>query len=177
MQITGKITDISIDYTTNKPRLTLIINEKQTFNDNIDELRELDKLSIEIKKYREKRSLDANSYYWSLINQLSNKLEIGKEELHEKLLKEYSQIMLIPLLPTQNPNGYFKYYDEYKTTTIGDKEAIYYKVYKPSSEMDSKEFWLLIKGLESECVLQGIEILEERKLREMMEDWERNNKR
>lgn len=173
MKLTGQITDISIDYTTNKPRLTLIINEKQTFNDNIDTLKDLDKLSIEIKKYRNKRGLDANSYYWSLVNQLSNKLEIGKEELHEKLVKEYGQIMLVPLLPTQNPSGWFKYYEEYKTTTIGDKEAIYYKVYKPSSEMDSKEFWLLIKGLESECVPFGIETLEERKLREMMEAYEK----
>ena len=178
MKVTGVITDISIDYQNNKPRLTLLINEKQTFNDHIDTLKDLDKLSIEIKKHREKRSLDMNSYYWSLINQLSNKLELGSEELHEKFIKEYSQVMLVPLLPSQNPQGYFKYYEEFKKTEIEGKEAIYYKVYKPSSEMDSKEMWLLIQGLESECVLQGIEILEERRFREMMEAYENNcNKR
>lgn len=172
MLVTGKITDISIDYQNNKPRLTLSINEKQTFNDNIDNLKDLDKLSIEIKKYREKRSLDANSYYWSLINQLSNAIGLGKEELHTKFIKEYSQVMLVPLLPSQEPKGYFKYYDKYKDTTIEGKEAIYYKVYKPSSEMDSKEFWLLIKGLENDCQEQGIETLEEKKLREMIENQE-----
>jgi hypothetical protein len=169
MKVTGKITDISIDYKNNKPRLTLLINEKQSFIDNIDDLKDFEKLSIEIKKHREKRSLTANAYYWTLINQLSNKIEIGSQELHYNMLKDYGQVMLVPLLPTQNPNGYFKYYEEFKKTEIEGKEAIYYKVYKPSSEMDSKEFWLLVKGLESECVIQDIEILEERKFKEMME--------
>lgn len=122
-----------------------------------------------IKEHREKRGLDANSYYWSLTNQLSNLLHLGNEELHLRLLKDYSQVMLVPLLPEQNPQGYFKYYEKYKETEIEGKEAIYYKVWKPSSEMNSKEFWLLIKGLEQECQNVGIETLEEKKLREMME--------
>lgn len=173
MTITGKITDISIDYSNMKPRLTLIINEKQTFKDNIDNLKDLDLLDIDIKKHRNKRSLDANSYYWSLINQLSNVLQIGNEELHQKFIKEYSQVMLIPLLPSQEPKGYFKYYEKHKETTIEGKEAIYYKVYKPSSEMNSKEFWLLIKGLESECREQGIQTLEEKELERMLEEMNR----
>lgn len=134
----------------------------------------------EIKKHREKRSLDANSYYWSLLNQLTNKLietgvEISNEELHLRMLQNYSQVMLVPLLPTQKPNGYFKYYEEYKKGKIGKQEVIQYKVYKPSSEMDSKEFWLLLKGLEQECRQQGIETLEEKKVRELIEQME--NKR
>lgn len=122
-----------------------------------------------IKEHREKRSLDSNSYYWSLVNQLSNLINLGNEELHFRLLKDYSQVMLVPLLPEQNPQGYFKYYEKFKETEIDGKEAIYYKVWKPSSEMNSKEFWLLIKGLEQECQNVGIETLEEKKLREMME--------
>ena len=89
------------------------------------------------------------------------------------MLKDYGQVMLVPLLPTQSPSGYFKYYEEFKTAEIDGKEAIYYKVYKPSSEMDSKEFWLLVKGLESECITQDIEILEDKKFREMMEAYEK----
>lgn len=173
MKLTGTITDIGFGYFDKKPFLTLAINESQTFKDNIDSLKDLDKLDIEIKKYRDKRSLDANKYYWSLLNQLSNVLQVGNEELHFNVLKEYGQVMLVPLLPHQKPSGYFKYYEEYKKTTIENKEAIYYKVYKPSSEMDSKEFWTLLQGLESECKPFGIETLEEKKLREMMEAYER----
>ncbi|HHX66628.1 MAG TPA: hypothetical protein GX708_01045 [Gallicola sp.] len=127
----------------------------------------------EIKEYKKKRSLDANAYYWSLLNQLSNKLNLGNGELHRKMLQEYGQVMIVPLTPLQNPKGYFKYYEEYKKGTIKGQEIIQYKVYLPSSEMNSKEFWLLLKGLESECREQGIETLEERKVREMIERMEK----
>lgn len=126
-----------------------------------------------VKEFSEKRSLNANSYYWSLINQLSNKLNIGNEELHLRMLKDYSQVMLVPLLPTQSPNGYFKYYEKYKEGLINGQKVVQYKVYKPSSEMSSKEFWLLLKGLEEECKQQGIETLEEKKVRELIERMEK----
>jgi hypothetical protein len=181
MQYTGKIKGISLDYETNTARLELTINEKKSLLNEYDELKKIEKLSIEIKKYHQKRGLDANSYYWVLLNQLKvklieNGLIIGEEELHFKMLKDYSQCMLVPLLPTQNPKGYFKYYEEFKETTIEGKEAIYYKVWKPSSEMDSKEFWVLLKGLESICQENGIETLEEKKLKQLLEEWERNKR-
>ena len=127
----------------------------------------------ELKEHKKKRSLDANAYYWSLINQLANKLNLGNEELHFKMLQDYSQVMIVPLTPSQNPKGYFKYYEEYQKGKIKGQEIIQYKVYLPSSEMNSKEFWLLLQGLESECREQGIETLEERKVREMIERMEK----
>ena len=140
----------------------------------IKRLLELDQDKVyEIKEYKKKRSLDANAYYWSLINQLANKLNLGKEELHRKMLQEYGQIMIVPLTPSQNPKGYFKYYEEYKKGKIKGQEIIQYKVYLPSSEMNSKQFWHLLQGLESECREQGIEVLEERKVREMIERMEK----
>ncbi|HHX70974.1 MAG TPA: hypothetical protein GX708_23360 [Gallicola sp.] len=126
----------------------------------------------EIKEHKKKRSLDANAYYWSLINQLANKLNLGNEELHRKMLQDYSQVMIVPLTPLQNPKGYFKYYEEYQKGKIKGQEIIQYKVYLPSSEMNSKEFWHLLQGLENECREQGIETLEERKVREMIERME-----
>lgn len=142
----------------------------------IKRLLELDQeKKYEIKEYKKKRSLDANAYYWKLINELGNVLNLGKEELHFKMLQDYSQVMIVPLTPLQNPNGYFKYYEEYQKGKIKGQEIIQYKVYLPSSEMNSKEFWLLLKGLESECREQGIETLEERKVREMIERMEKRD--
>ena len=40
MKITAQITDISFDFRTGKPKLTLLINEKQCFLDGVDELKE-----------------------------------------------------------------------------------------------------------------------------------------
>ena len=44
-----------------------------------------------IKEYKEKRSLNANNYYWTLVNQIANKLQTSKEEVHERMIKRYSQ--------------------------------------------------------------------------------------
>ena len=129
----------------------------------------------EIKEHKKKRSLDSNAYYWSLINQLANKLNLGNEELHRKMLKDYSQVMIVPLTPSQNPKGYFKYYEEYQKGTIKGQDIIQYKVYLPSSEMNSKEFWHLLQGLEQECREHDIEVLEERKVREMIERMEKRD--
>lgn len=66
MKFTGTVSDVSIDFKTQKPKITFIVNEKSALSE-LDEIKDLDKLSIEAKKYRQKRSLDANSYCWLLI--------------------------------------------------------------------------------------------------------------
>ena len=48
MKITGKISDISFDFKTGKPKVTLLLNEKQVFLDGVDELKACDKLTVEI---------------------------------------------------------------------------------------------------------------------------------
>ena len=139
----------------------------------IKRLLELDQdKKYEIKEYKENRSLDANAYYWSLINQLANVLRISKEELHFKMLKEHSQRLIVTLPELYNPSGYFKYFEEYKRGKLKGQAVVQYLVYKPSSEMNSKEFSILLDGLENECREQGIETLEERKVREMIERME-----
>lgn len=66
MKFTGTVSDVSIDFKTQKPKITFIVNEKSALSE-LDEIKDLGKLSIEAKKYRQKRSLDANSYCWLLI--------------------------------------------------------------------------------------------------------------
>ena len=57
MKITGRIIDASVDFKNYKPRVTFEVNEKADFFQFFDELKDKDKLSIEVKQYREKRSL------------------------------------------------------------------------------------------------------------------------
>lgn len=44
---------------------------------------------FEIKPWREKRSRDANAYYWALLDKLADVLNKSKDELHRELLTEY----------------------------------------------------------------------------------------
>ena len=134
----------------------------------IDFLYEQDKeKKFEVKEYKEKRSLNANSYFYVLQNRLAEVLRTGSDELHEILIKRYADATLITLPKDQNIEGYVKYYDVYKEGKVKGLEVIIYKVYKPSHEMNTKEFSRLLDGLISECKEVGIEPLTPNQLKEL----------
>lgn len=91
MKVSGKIVGANIDFKTNKPVLMFEINERNDFELIVDDLKDKDKLSIEVKPYRERRSLNANAYAWSLIGQIADIVRAGKDEIYLKLLKRYGQ--------------------------------------------------------------------------------------
>ena len=74
MKVTGRIVGANIGFMTNKPQLTLEINELNDFKQLVDDMNGCEKLSIEVKKFRERRSLDANAYAWVLMDKLAEKL-------------------------------------------------------------------------------------------------------
>ena len=126
-----------------------------------------DEKTFEIKEYKEKRSLNANSYFYVLQNKLANILKISNEELHERLIKDYSSVVLITLPKDQNIDGLIKYYDKYDDGTIKGTPVVRYKAYKPSHEMNTKEFSRLLDGIISECKEVGIETLTPNQLKEL----------
>ena len=61
-----------------------------------------DKLyDVKISVYSDKRTKTMNSYYWVLVTQLANELRTSKDELHEQLIKRYSQRDYISLLANE----------------------------------------------------------------------------
>ena len=121
----------------------------------------------EIKEYHEKRSNNANSYYWVLLTQLAGLLRISNEEAHFLMIKSYSQVYVVNLPEAVNPRHIFRYYEISKNGTIKGVPVIQYKVYQPSSEMNSKEFTRLLDGLISECKELGIETKTPDQLKEL----------
>ena len=100
MTNTGILQDISIDYKTNKPKITLLLDTRELIP-SLEELKE-DKLSVEIKKYRKKRSLDANSYCWVLCDKIAK--ELSNMNLHLSFFSYdtfLSQQITCPLLVLQ----------------------------------------------------------------------------
>lgn len=67
-----------------KYRLTVTVDEN--CGDLYDELHEAP-VSIEIKKLRQKRSLDANAYAWLLIDKIAEKMCLTKEEVYRHQIK------------------------------------------------------------------------------------------
>lgn len=113
----------------------------------------------EIKERKPKRTLTQNAYYWVLVNELSNCLRLSNEETHYKLLKDYSQVALITIKSNVDIKGYIRYYELERETIISGVKFNVYKVYKGSSEMDKKEFSILLEGAIQEAQQQGIPTL------------------
>lgn len=121
---------------------------------------EQDKEKIfEIKEKKKKRSLTANSYYWSLLNQLASVMRTDNQECHFLMLKRYGQYEVVSIRSDVSLHDYFKYYEEIGKGTVNGKEFTHYKIYKGSSQMDSKEFAILLDGVRSECEEVGIPVL------------------
>lgn len=86
LDTTGTITDINIDFKTSKAKISLLLDTKQL--DIVEELKNENKLNIELKKYRKHRSLDANSYFWKLLTELCELAEIDTIEDYKRRVKE-----------------------------------------------------------------------------------------
>lgn len=147
---------------TNKPNILLQIMSKVLF-----ELDKEKRYQIIIEEESKKRTLNMNNYYWELEYQLASSLNTSSNELHFELLKRYSPAIVMKLPIQTDPKDYVKYYEKYKTEE-GEK-AVYYKVYKGSSEMNTKEFKALLDGLISECEEVGIETLTPNEIAQLKE--------
>lgn len=129
---------------------------------------------VEIKEHREKRSKNANSYMWELVTQIADVLGTTKDEIYLQELEKYGQSMLIPVLVGRKPDGYFKYYKHYKTGSVNAQSCDWYIVYKGSSEYDTREMSILLNGIVSDCRELDIPTLEDIRIQELIDDWERN---
>ena len=171
MKVTGRIVGANIDFKTNKPVLMLEVNERNDFEMLVDEMRDKDKLSIEVKTYRERRSLNANAYAWTLIGKIADALRAGKDEIYLKCLKRYGQSELISVLSHVPIANYVKYYEEAGESKLNGKDFTHYRVYKGSSEFDSREMSIFVDGICDEARLLGIQVETPNQLAEMKARW------
>lgn len=114
---------------------------------------------FEIKEYRQKRSLNANAYCWALIGEIADNMRMSKEDVYLRMLRDYGQSEIISVRSDININGYFKYYEKFGTGTVNGKEFTHYKVYKGSSEYDTREMSIFIDGVVQEAQTLGIQTL------------------
>ncbi len=127
-----------------------IINFLSTQNENT---------IFEIKEYKEKRSLSQNAYAWKLITELGNIMRKSKEEVYLEMLKDYGQSTIVSLVSDVDVSKYFKYYELIGSSSLNEKVFNHYKLFKGSSEFDTKEMSIFIDGIIQECESVGIPTL------------------
>lgn len=143
--------------------------------------------TVEIKEYRKKRSLDANSFYWSVLSQLAAALGTSNTELHNIMLRRYGQVerygdqLVYVVLPdtdeaAEKADKAETYHVKPTSQVKAGKDGRMYRTYlllRGSSTYDTKEMSVLINGLLSECKQAGLEVLTEQE-RALLYGVERN---
>lgn len=140
-----------------------------------------DKVYIaELKEYKKKRSLDANAYFWLLLDELSMALGEDKETLYLRYIKESGIFRDFCLLPEEVGTlrkawsmlgtGWHTEHVDYAE----DGERLIIRAYYGSSTYNTKQMGRLIDSVVSDCKSVGIETLPPDKLAALKEGWKSN---
>lgn len=144
--------------------------------EELDELTLCEKLSLCLKKFRKKRSLDANAYLWVLCTKIANHPQIksSKDEVYEDMLQKYGHIY-------QDDEGYItvtvkadvdmsKIEGHWKFYKSNGKFSSYLMI-KGTSEYDTAEMAHFIDQVVDEAKGLGIETIPPDELERMVSAW------
>lgn len=131
----------------------ITVTVAQDFRESFDALKSSD-VNVEIKKWREPRSKDANAYFHVLVNKIAEAMSLGDDEVKRNLVVEYGALAkdedgntLGAMLPaTADIDQFYPYTRFFKTMTLDGREYRCYLFYKRTHTLDSKEMARLIDG-------------------------------
>lgn len=134
--------------------------------------------TAEIKECREKRSLNANAYFWVLLSKLSAKLKIPKSELYKEFIRGIGDNFYVMLVKTSEIKAVSESWQHnglgWITEDLGqcDDEYSFVLFYKGSSTYNTKQMSALIELAVMECQEQGIETKTPDEIARMVSLWE-----
>lgn len=172
----GRLVNASVGIQSGKPQITLETDETIS-GDILDEIAKGD-ISIEIKPYRAKRSLDANAYCWVLLDKLSATLKIPKTEIYRILIRDIggnSEVICVmesaadKLCDGWMRNGIGWQTERFPSKLPGCVNVI---LYYGSSTYDSAQMSALIDRIVEECKLQNIPTATPDEIENMKSLWE-----
>ena len=152
---------------------------KDRFDGNkFDELAKVD-CDIDIRKHRNIRSKNANSYFHVLVNKIAGETGESDEEVKIRLITSYGALartedgkLLMFVLPQDaDATDYYKYAVLYDQREINGTVCNMWKVYKDSHKMDTKEMARVIDGAIKEAKELGIETTTPAELEKMKQQW------
>ncbi len=179
MRFTGEIQSVTKDFKTDKFIVSFSMNESLP----VDEVNSLmdTKLSVEAKKWRKKRSLDANGYLWVLCTEIANHPQIksSKDEVYEEMLQKYGYlykdedgncivVTLKSSIDIAKVEGHWKFYD-------GNGKFNAYLMIKGTSEYDTKEMAHFLDMVVQEAKELGIQTETPDEIERMKALWGANN--
>lgn len=173
MRIKAKLKDLSFDRNGNA-LITLVTRED--VREAFDELTECE-VTAEIKKWHPKRSLDANAYAWVLLDQLSAKLEIPKEELYREEIRNVGGVSDYICIKQEKADAFRRTWENrgigWQTEEIPSKVdgCVNLLCYKGSSEFDTKQMSDLIDTIIQDCESVGIPTMTDEQIAKLKGEW------
>lgn len=180
MQTTGIIEDISIDYKTRKSKISLLLDTKEI--EVVEQLKNENKLNVELKKYRKKRSLDANAYCWVLCDKIAKELSkdgtiLTKEKIYQDGILQIGTFE--PMIIEEKAFENFKRIWErqglgFLIQEVSKKDkCVKVHCYYGSSTYDTKEMSLLINLLVELAKSLNIETKTPAEIKSLLESWDK----
>ena len=175
MQTKGTIKSISISFPSKNAAVTF---EVAAAPEEVEKYQGKE-LDISFDQHREKRSLSANAYFHTLTDKLRQAVNISMAECKNHLIASYGQILYLgeqqAVIKSNIPPD-MMYQNEYLHTwlvKVGEDGTYFYRVYRGSSTYDTKEMSQLIDGTIQECKAVGIETMNPKQLKVILDMWDR----
>ncbi len=173
----GRLIDLTYGLN-RKQRITVEVDAD--FRNDFDRLRDHD-VSIEIKRYRNKRSKDANAYFHVLVNKIAEAQGLGDDEVKKSLVIEYGALAKdedgytvgFKLPASANIDTIYPYAKIFDVREENGRTFNCYLVYKHTHELDSKEMSRLIDGAIYVAKDLGIETDTPEQLARYKDEWGR----
>ncbi|MDO4549514.1 MAG: hypothetical protein Q4D04_15600 [Clostridia bacterium] len=169
----GRLIDLTFGMD-GKQRITVTVDED--FRETWDNLHDAD-VSIEIKKYRKRRSLDANAMMWEFCSKIAEATGTTKEEVYRHNIREVGQYTPLPIREDA-VEEFSRIWSEHGTgwfvEVVDDSKIEGYKLvfaYHGSSCYDTKQMSRLIDNVLQDAKSIGIETMSERERSLMMDAW------
>lgn len=183
-KLKAKMLEPTQDYKTGDLIIPFRIDKEtvQTARQTVDKFLPVDKdLSLEIKRWRNPRTIGANAYCWKLCTEIAKTDEAGlltKEEVYRRNVLEVGVYEPLPIKEIALQSFIERW--QYKgvgwlVEVVDDSKLEGYKLvhaYYGSSTYNTKEMWRLLKSIEQDARSVGVEVLTEQERTLMMQEYE-----
>lgn len=180
MQTTGIILKTDTDINTRKLKISLLVDASN--KDIVEQLKSENKLTIELKKWRQKRSLDANSYCWILCDKIAKELckdgtIVTKEDVYKDAILQIGSFE--PFIVQEKTYMNFKRIWEkqglgFLVQEVSKKDkCIKVNCYYGSSTYNTKEMSLLIEDLIELAKTLNVETKSQSEIDSLLKEWDK----
>lgn len=177
MNFTGQVTGVARDWKTETWNITFSVNEGESALIELDKLQNVEKLSVDVKQYRKKRSLDANGLLWACLGEMAVATRADKWDIYLMMLKRYGKFTHVCVKPEalEDLKHQWRETEVVGELTINGKKAVQVLCYFGSSMYNTKEFSVLLDGVVSEMQDLGLQPPASEDMKRALEMWEAKN--